>query len=74
MANRLGLGLDIAGFLLIFFVICTRIGKVGYQPLKDLQDFFRLWRASWITFCKAVIAFKVEWQNQWEESWRRAGL
>lgn len=60
--------------LLIMWGICTRVGAVGFQPLKDLQDFLRNWRAGWMTFKKALIAFQEEWRNQWDEQWRRAGL
>ena len=74
MAYASGSGLIIWAGLIIFWAICTAIGKRGFQPLRDMQNFFRAWRASWITFQKARIAFVEEWRNQWDESWRRAGL
>ncbi|HWY36899.1 MAG TPA: hypothetical protein VNX68_19805 [Nitrosopumilaceae archaeon] len=60
---------------LIFIVgFSMWIGKMGWEPLRWGQLFFRGWRAGWMTLKKAKEAFFVEWKNQWEEQWRRAGL
>lgn len=58
----------------LFWVICIYVGKRGFHPLLDLQNFFRGWRTSWMTGKKAFQAFQEEWKNQWDEQWRRAGL
>lgn len=73
MAETSGL-INLVAIGCLFFGVCTWIGKRGFHPLLDLQNFFRGWRASWMTARKAFLAFQEEWRNQWDEQWRRAGL